>query len=266
MAGSQSAAQYLEVDALRVAFEGREGLLEAVKGVSFSLARGERVGLVGESGSGKSTLARVLLGLQAAHGGRVCLEGVELTSLSPAEWRPFRRRLQMVFQDPVRSLNPRMRLGQLLAEPLRIHFPHQSRSEREARIAELLTQVGLEGIAPERFPADLSGGQRQRLGIARALAVRPEFLVLDEPVSALDVSVQAQILNLLLDLRDAYGLGWLFIGHDLAVIEQVCERVLVMCAGELVEQGAVREVYAQPRHPYTRTLLEAARANSTIAE
>lgn len=262
MQASETTSGFLEVEALRVVFPGRQGAHEAVKGVSFSIDSRECVGLVGESGSGKSTIARVLVGLQTAHGGSVRLNGRELRGLSLRALRPLRRQVQMVFQDPVRSLNPRLNIGQLLEEPLRLHFPDQSRTQRSARCRELLEQVGLGHLAMDRAPAALSGGQRQRLGIARALAVEPRFLILDEPVSALDVSVQAQILNLLLDLRDTYSLGWLFIGHDLAVIEQVCDRVLVMRASELVETGPRAEVFRAPRHPYTRELLAAAQANS----
>ncbi|MFP4542219.1 MAG: ATP-binding cassette domain-containing protein [Opitutales bacterium] len=235
-----------------------------MRGVSFATRSDECLGLVGESGSGKSTLARVLLGLQSPTTGRVVFDGTELTSLGPRAWRPFRRRLQLVFQDPMRALNPHRTIGELLQEPLRLHFPDWSRERKVARMTELLAQVGLAQVSLDRRPGALSGGQRQRLCIARALAVEPEYLVLDEPVSALDVSVQAQILNLLLDLRDALGVGWLFIGHDLAVIEQVCSRVLVMRHGKVVEEGPVDTVFAQPVHPYTQRLLAAARASSAM--
>ena len=265
MDSGETAAPLFEVAGVKVAFGTGSKRVEALKGVSLTLAAGSTVGLVGESGSGKTTLARTLVGLQPIDAGELRLAGQSLVGLRPRQWRPLRRRFQMVFQDPVRSLNPRLSIRGLLEEPLRIHFPKQTRAARDARIAALLAQVGLGEVSPERSPRDLSGGQRQRIGIARALAVEPEWLLLDEPVSALDVSVQAQILDLLLDLREALGLGWLFIGHDLAVIEQVCEAVHVMQHGSIVESGPVAEVFQNPRHPYTQRLLAAARAGSTPA-
>ncbi|MGA2052556.1 MAG: ATP-binding cassette domain-containing protein [Opitutales bacterium] len=254
----------LEVTDLRVHYPVRGGLLgggrdvvRAVDGVSFQVPRGRTVGLVGESGSGKTTIGRAIARLAPVTGGSIKFDGVETTTLTEREFFPCRKRLQMVFQDPFNSLNPRLTVFQILSEPLEIHFPKKTRAEREARAAELLRLVGLEAAHLHRYPHEFSGGQRQRIGIARALAVEPEFLICDEPVSALDVSVQAQIVNLLRDLQQELGLTYLFIAHDLAVVEHVSDEVLVMTGGRIVEAASAEEIYAHPRHEYTRKLLEA---------
>jgi len=254
----------LEVTDLHVHYPLRGGLLggsrevvRAVDGVTFSVPRGRTVGLVGESGSGKTTIGRALARLAPITAGSIKYDGVETTALTDRQFFPFRKRLQMVFQDPFNSLNPRLTIFQILSEPLEIHFPRKTRPEREARCAELLRLVGLEPGHLHRYPHEFSGGQRQRIGIARALAVEPEFLICDEPVSALDVSVQAQIVNLLRDLQQQLGLTYLFIAHDLAVVEHVSDDVLVMTGGHIVEAATAAEIYAHPQHEYTRKLLEA---------
>ncbi len=235
---------------------GQGPLLKAVDGVSFTLAPGEILGLVGESGCGKSTLARLLLGLHPPTRGRVWFEGAELTGLPRRGLKAMRRQFQVIFQDPYSSLNPRMTVRQILEEPYVIHGLG-SRAERRAWVADLLGEVGLQAEHLERYPHEFSGGQRQRLGIARALALRPRLMVADEPVSALDVSIQAQILNLLAQLQERYGLTYLFISHDLSVISQISSRVMVMYLGRLVELAS-REVFAGARlHPYTEALLAA---------
>ena len=228
-------------------------MLRAVDGVSFGIEPGESVGLVGESGSGKSTIGRALLGLEKLTAGRVCFEGRDLAKLNGAEMEAFRRRAQMIFQDPLGSLNPRMTVGAAIEEVLRVHriVP---RGERKARVAELLEQVGLEPEYMGRYPHEFSGGQRQRVGIARALALAPALIVADEPVSALDVSVQAQILNLMKDLQSRNRLTYLFIAHDLAVVNFIARRVLVMYLGRIVESGDAETVFFTPAHPYTAAL------------
>jgi len=228
----------------------------AVRGVSFQIAPGETLGLVGESGCGKTTVARAVLRLIEPDGGRVMVDGAEVLALRPRELRALRRRMQIVFQDPYGSLNPRMTARQTLAEPLAIHRL-ASGVERDRRIAALLEEVGLDPRLAPSYPHELSGGQRQRVGIARALSVEPKFLVLDEPVSALDVSVQAQVLNLLAELQQRRRLTYLFIAHDLAVVRQVADHVAVMYLGRLVEVAPAPELYRAPRHPYTASLLSA---------
>jgi oligopeptide/dipeptide ABC transporter ATP-binding protein len=235
---------------------GRGRPVQAVTDVSLSVGSGEAVGLVGESGSGKSTIGRMLLGLLAPTEGRVLLDGVDLGLARGRELRRMRRRMQLVFQDPYSSLDPRRRIGDQIADGLAIH-KLCARSERRARTARLLDQVGLPATNADRFPHEFSGGQRQRVGIARALATQPHFLVADEPVSALDVSVQAQVLALLADLRTRLGLGMLFISHDLHVVRSLCDRVLVLYLGRVMEEGPVAEVLERPRHPYTMALLSA---------
>ena len=230
--------------------------VRAVDGVSLEVAAGETLALVGESGSGKSTLGRVMLRLEMPTAGTVHFEGRDLAALSPAELRATRRRMQVVFQDPLGALNPRRSVAASIAEGLAIHAL-VPREERHARVDALLEEVGLQVSLRDRLPHELSGGQRQRVGIARALAVEPSFLVCDEPVSALDVSIQAQVLNLLLDLRDRRGLAYLFIAHDLAVVRRIADRVAVMYLGTVVETGPARGVIATPRHPYTRALVSA---------
>lgn len=229
----------------------------AVDGVSFTVGRGETLALVGESGSGKSSVARTILRLQPATSGRVSFDGQEIFGLTSEELRALRRRVQIVFQDPSSALNPRMTVGDAIAEGLEIHrlLPP---ADIPARVKSLMEEVGLDPAAAGRYPRSFSGGQKQRVGIARALAVDPSFLVLDEPVSALDVSVQAQVLNLLLSLQQRRGLSYLFVAHDLAVVRQVAHRVAVMYLGKIVETGPTEQVLSAPRHPYTQALLAAA--------
>lgn len=254
----------LEVKNLRVWFEKPKSLfgrtedpIKAVTDVNFSVRKGTTVGLVGESGSGKTTIGKALLKLEKATAGEVFFDGQEVLHLSETEFRPYRRRMQMIFQDPYGSLNPRMTVEQILAEPLEIHFPEMTREERWARVGELLELVELKAEMATRFPHEFSGGQRQRIGIARALAVKPEFIVCDEAVSALDVSVQAQVVNLLQDLQEQLGLTYLFIAHDLAVVEHISDEVLVMYRGEIVEAATAQAIYETPQHDYTRRLLAA---------
>jgi len=232
------------------------GRVHALNGVSFRQARRETIGIVGESGCGKSTLARAVLRLIEPTSGRVRFEGVELGALSARQLRRRRRDLQIVFQDPYASLDPRMRIGALLEEPLLIHGLG-ARAVRRRRVAELLDLVGLPRDAASRYPHEFSGGQRQRVGIARALAVSPKLVIADEPVSALDVSIRSQILNLLVDLRERLALSYLFISHDLAVIRYISDRVAVMYLGQIVELGEARAIYERPLHPYTQALLSA---------
>ena len=235
----------------------RRGAIQALRGVSLTVAAGEAVGLVGESGSGKSTLGRVMLGLLPPTEGRVLVDGQDLAAMGPAALRTLRRRMQLVFQDPYSSLNPRRRVGAQVSDGLAIHglVP---RGERRARVEALFDQVGLPAAHADRFPHEFSGGQRQRVGIARALATGPDLLVADEPVSALDVSVQAQVVALLADLRTRLGLAMLFISHDLPVVRSLCDRVVVLYLGRVMEEGPVAAVFRAPLHPYTQALLSAA--------
>jgi len=235
---------------------GHGQVVRAVDGVSFTLQRGETLGMVGESGCGKSTTARALLRLLPATRGSVLFEGQDLLALSEAQMRPLRRRLQMVFQDPYASLSPRLTVGQIVAEPLEIHSIGSGREEREAKVARLLTSVGMSPAIARRYPHEFSGGQRQRIGIARALALEPDLIVLDEPVSALDISVRAQVVNLLADLQEQRGIAYLFVGHDLSLIRHAAHRIAVMYLGRIVENASSAELYQNPRHPYTRSLLQ----------
>ena len=253
----------LEIRGLSVTFPTPGGSIRAVDDVSFAVERGTTVGLVGESGSGKTTIGRALLKLTPATatvGGQVIFDGQDILPLPEKRFRPLRRRVQMIFQDPFNSLNPRHRVETIIAEPLEIHCQEMSRADRRARVGELLDQVGLPREAAERYPHEFSGGQRQRVGIARALAARPEFIVCDEPVSALDVSVQAQIVNLLQDLQEQLGLTYLFIAHDLAVVEHLSDHVVVLYRGQVVESADADALYAHPQHEYTKRLLAAAGA------
>ncbi|MDR3417778.1 MAG: ATP-binding cassette domain-containing protein [Nevskia sp.] len=255
----------LSVRHLKVQYRSRRtwpwqprGWVRALDDLHLDLRPGETLGIVGESGCGKSTLARALVGLQATSSGSIRYGGQDLTKLSKSEWRPLRRELQMVFQDPLASLNPKLTVGQIVAEPLRELCPEIPAAEHPQRVAAMLERVGLSGDILERKPHEFSGGQAQRIGIARALIVRPKVLICDEAVSALDVSVRAQIVNLLVELRQEYGLTLIFIAHDLAIVRYLCDRVLVMYLGKVMEQAASTELFAAPKHPYTRALLAAA--------
>src|SRR5512140_1231120 len=253
----------LEVADLTVALARRTGFLgtrretvHAVNGVSFTVGRRETLGLVGESGCGKTTLARAVLRLIEPTGGRVVFDGIDVLALKPAPLRALRRRIQIVFQDPVSSLNPRMTIGKAIREGIEIHHLAEG-ADADKRVERLLDEVGLPRDAFDRYPHEFSGGQRQRAGIARALAVEPELVVCDEPVSALDVSVQAQVLNLLADLQQRRSLSYLFISHDLAVVRHIAPRIAVMYAGRIVEEGTADVIYGNPKHPYTSALLSA---------
>jgi oligopeptide transport system ATP-binding protein len=248
----------LEVENLSVHFPvGGGRVVRAVDGVSFTLGKGETLGLVGESGCGKSTTARAILRLVPASGGRVRFDDHELLALPEPSLRPLRRKIQMVFQDPYASLSPRRTVRQILTEPLEIHGVGDVASRRK-RVAVLLEQVGLPAAMAERYPHEFSGGQRQRIGIARALALDPEVLILDEPVSALDISVRAQVVNLLADLQKERGISYLFVGHDLSLIRHVAHRVAVMYLGRIVELAPAATLYVRPAHPYTHSLLASA--------
>jgi peptide/nickel transport system ATP-binding protein/oligopeptide transport system ATP-binding protein len=264
MSDSSTAEPLLSVRDLKVHFPVKGGvfqrtvdLIKAVDGISFDVPRGETVGLVGESGSGKTTTGRAIARLVPITAGSVHYEERDLATLSRRDFFAYRKKIQVIFQDPFGSLNPRMTIYSIIAEPLDIHFKDWSKSQKQARVADLLEKVGLTAEFMQRYPHQFSGGQRQRIGIARALAVEPDFIVCDEPVSALDVSVQAQIINLLQDLQDELGLTYLFIAHDLAVVEHISDQVLVMTEGKIVEQASAAEIYSNPQHPYTVKLLEA---------
>jgi peptide/nickel transport system ATP-binding protein len=262
--GNGSEGPLVELDDLRVWFPIKKGVLldrhvgdvKAVDGVSLTIERGETLGLVGESGCGKSTVGRAMLRLYEPTGGRVVFEGNDVTKLSESQLRPLRRRMQMVFQDPFASLNPRHSVGRTIAEPLRVHGIARG-SEADTRVREILEVVGLPPDAANRYPHEFSGGQRQRVGLARALSLNPSLVVCDEPVSALDVSIQAQIVNLLEHLQQEFGLTYLFIAHDLAVVRHISDRIAVMYLGKIVEVAPADDLYDHPLHPYTLTLLSA---------
>jgi oligopeptide transport system ATP-binding protein len=237
-------------------FRRQVGAIKAVDGVTFDIYRGETLGLVGESGSGKSTTGRAILQLEKATSGSVVFAGTELTTLPSGQMRQLRPRMQMVFQDPHASLNPRMTVGSIIAEPLREHGTARG-DEQRRRVEELLSMVGLDPVHANRYPHEFSGGQRQRIGIARAIALNPDFIVCDEPIAALDVSIQAQVVNLLEDLQDALGLTYLFISHDLSMVRHIADRVAVMYLGKIMELTDSTTLYASPRHPYTKALLSA---------
>jgi len=252
----------LEVRNLTVWFPRRSsflsrstGAVKAVTDVSFDVPLGKSMGLVGESGSGKTTIGMAILKLVAITSGSILFRGAEITNLSERAFRPLRRQMQMIFQDPFGSLNPRWDILSIVTEPLRVHFPSLNVSQREDKAADLLQRVGLKPELLRRFPHEFSGGQRQRIGIARALAAEPALIVCDEPVSALDVSVQAQIVNLLADLQAELGITYLFIAHDLAVVEHISDEVVVLCRGEVVEAASAEMIYREPKHEYTRNLL-----------
>ncbi len=255
----------VEIDDLRVWFPIKSGILldrhvgdvKAVDGVSLSIRRGETLGLVGESGCGKSTLGRTLLRLYEPTAGHIRFDGIDITTMPESELRPLRTRMQMIFQDPYSSLNPRHSVARLVGEPMRVHSTGGGKAEVGSRVRELLEVVGLPADAGNRYPHEFSGGQRQRIGLARALALNPDFVVCDEPVSALDVSIQAQIVNLLERLQDEFGLTYLFIAHDLAIVRHISDRIAVMYLGKVVEIAPADGLYDNPLHPYTLTLLSA---------
>lgn len=232
-------------------------IVQAVNNVSFTVSKGETLSVVGESGCGKSTLARVILGLYPPESGTIYYNGHRIDNLSPTEMLPFRRKMQMIFQDPYASLNPRMNVRQILEEPVRFHFPHLTSAEVTERVYHIMEQVGVHKRSYHQYPHEFSGGQRQRISIARALMVNPEFIVADEPISALDVSIQAQILNLLMESQEKFGLTYLFITHDLSVVKHISTQVAVMYLGTICEIGLTYDLFNFPRHPYTRILLSA---------
>jgi peptide/nickel transport system ATP-binding protein len=243
---------------IRAGFRGRAGVVRAVEGVSFTIQAGETLGLVGESGCGKTTVGRLILCLEKPTSGEIRFEGVDLVAASPAELHAVRRKVQVIFQDPYSSLNPRMTVGQIIGEPLHVYDLVKSGKAGRARVEELLGQVGLRPEMAMRYPHQLSGGQRQRVGIARALAMEPSFIVCDEAVSALDVSIQGQIMNLLEELQRKFGLAYLFIAHDLAVVRHISMRVVVMYFGRIMEVADRDTIYREALHPYTKVLLDAA--------
>ncbi|MEQ8845388.1 MAG: ATP-binding cassette domain-containing protein [Phycisphaerales bacterium] len=263
-APSRSGPPLLSVKDLKTHFPIRSGLLQrvtgyvkAVDGVSFELGRGETLGLVGESGCGKTTVGRTLLRLIPNSGGSVTFEGKDVFRAQGAEMKALRRDMQIIFQDPAGSLNPRMRIASIVGEPLIVHGLVKDRRQLRKQVEELLVRCGMPAAAADRYPHEFSGGQRQRIGIARALALEPKFIVCDEPTSALDVSIQAQIINLLTDLQEEFGLSYLFISHDMAVIQHVCKRIAVMYKGKIVETGSRDEILKNPQHKYTQSLLSA---------
>ena len=237
-------------------FSRKIGMVQAVQGVSFDLTKGETLGLAGESGCGKSTLARAILYLEKPTSGDVIFKGRNLAALSQKELFPVRRQIQIIFQDPYSSLNPRMTVGEIIRDPLIVH-KQGTRHEQISKVKHLLSCVGLSPDVMDRYPHEFSGGQRQRVGIARSLALDPELIIADEPVSSLDVSVQSQVLNLLVSLQKEFGLTYIFISHDLSVVEYLSDRIMIMYLGKIVETGAAKEIFSHPAHPYTRALMEA---------
>lgn len=252
-----SAEPILTVSDLEQRFKTPGGLVYAVNGVSFQVAAGESVGLVGESGSGKSTIAKSIVRLHEPTSGSIVYRGRDITRLGDGEMRPLRSKLQMVFQDPTLSLNPRLTVRQTLSEPLKLHKIASGKSDLDANLNRLMDLVNLERTYLERRPGQLSGGQRQRVGIARAIATQPEFIVLDEPTSSLDMSIRISIIELLRNLQQEMGLAYLFISHDLSTVRYLCSRVIVLYLGQIVEEGTVEEIFTNPKHPYTRALLSA---------
>jgi len=281
-AGVEKGDVLLDVRNLKMHFPVTEGIVfhkvvaevKAVDGVSFQIHKGETLGLVGESGCGKTTTGRCILQLERPTSGEIIFEGQSLTELDAKALRPLRRKIQVIFQDPYSSLNPRMKTGDIVGEPMYVHGIEPDAGKREQRVKELFSVCGLPVKMIDRYPHEMSGGQRQRVGIARALALNPEFIICDEAVSALDVSIQAQVINLLEDLRDEFGLTYLFIAHDLSVVRHLCHRVAVMYLGKMVELADCDELYDNPLHPYTKALLaavpipdptiEAKRAHQTV--
>jgi oligopeptide transport system ATP-binding protein len=263
MTGAATAAPLLEVRGLAMHFPVSEGIVlsrkigdvKAVDGVDFTINRGETLGLVGESGCGKTTTGRCILRLERPTAGEILFDGRDVNRMQRSELVALRRRMQVIFQDPYSSLNPRMKVGDIIAEPIKVHGIEPDAARRRARVRELLAVCGLDPKFTDRYPHEMSGGQRQRVGIARALALDPEFIVCDEAVSALDVSIQAQVVNLLEDLRERFGLTYLFIAHDLSVVRHLCQRVAVMYLGRIVEMADNNELFDNPLHPYTKALL-----------
>jgi oligopeptide/dipeptide ABC transporter ATP-binding protein len=259
------APELVTIRDLKMHFPVHEGALfskevarvRAVDGVSFSIRKGETLGLVGESGCGKTTTGRCILRLEHPTGGEILFDGKNLVDLDQKSMRALRQKIQVIFQDPYSSLNPRMKIGEIISEPMMVHRTEPNKAARDARVTELLRLCGLDPRFADRYPHEMSGGQRQRVGIARALSVRPEFIICDEAISALDVSIQAQIINLLEDLREQFGLTYLFIAHDLSVVRHLCHRVAVMYLGKIVELADCDELYSHPLHPYTQALLAA---------
>ena len=249
-----------------IVFQRQVGAVRAVDGISFNVVRGETLGLVGESGCGKSTTGRTILQLYRPTEGSVKFEGQELSTMTGNDLRQMRRRMQIIFQDPFASLNPRMTVGSIVSEPLQIHKMYANKKERQQYVEQLLERVGLNPYFINRYPHEFSGGQRQRIGIARALALQPSFIVADEPISALDVSIQAQVVNLMEELQDELNLTYLLIAHDLSMVRHICDRVAVMYLGKIVELGPVDEVYQNAQHPYTQALLSAVPVPDPVVE